>query len=106
MFTKNQNEQGDWLKWWVGQFADRRAWQERGVGGFLTRGVDTPMHTMSSQSNLKVTTNCYEKKCPLVMTKNKKHSLKQFVPITCTLEKRVFAAATFQGLWVVYFQSK
>ena len=38
---------------------------------------------------------------------NKKHSSKQVVPITQTLEKRVLAAATFKGLWVVFFgQSK
>ena len=36
--------------------------------------------------------------------KEQKHSSKQVVPITYTLEKRVFAAATFQGLWVVSFQ--
>ena len=33
------------------------------VGVFLKRGIDSPMHTMSSQNNLKVTTNYYEKKC-------------------------------------------
>ena len=60
-------------------------------------GVDTPMHATSSQNNLKVTTNYYEKKCLLVITKNK-HSSKEVVPITNTLDKLVFAAATFQSL--------
>ena len=72
----------------------------------MRRVVDTPMHTMSSQNNLKVITNYYEKKYLLVITKNKKHSSKQFVSITYTLEKRVFAAATFQSMWVVSFQIK
>ena len=96
---------GDWLKRRVGQFADGWAWQERREL-FLRRVVDTPMHTMSSQNNLKVTTDSYERKCLLVITKNKKHSSKQVVPITYTLEKRVFAVATFQSLWVVCFQTK
>ena len=84
---------------------DRRAGggglAKKRVGVFLRRGIDSPMHTMSSQNNLKVTTNYYEKKCLKewkvikVMTKNKKHSLKQLVRITYTLEKRVFAAAIF-----------
>ena len=95
--TKN----GDWT---VG---DRGGggWQER--GGLLSRrGVDTSMQTLSSQNNLKVMTNYYEKKCLLVITKNKRHSWKQFVSITYTMEKKVFAAATFHGLWVVSFQTK
>ena len=64
------------------------------------------MHDVSCQNNLKVTTNYYEMKCLLVITKNKKHALKQVVPITKTLEKSAFAAAIFQGLWVVSFQLK
>ena len=96
----------------------KRGLQQKGglakkrVGIFLRRGVDNPMHTLSSQNNLKKTTNYYEKKCLKeckvikVMTKNKKHSLKQVVQITYTLEKRVFAAAIFQGVWVVSFQTK
>ena len=45
------------------------------------------MHTISSQISLKVTTNYYEKKYLLVITKNKKRSSKQVVPITHTGEK-------------------
>ena len=74
-------------------------------GGGVWRGVDTP-HTLSIQKNLKVTSNYYEKKCLLVITKNKKHFSRQVVPITYTSENRVFADATFQGLWVVSFQTK
>ena len=84
----------------LGQLADLGgAWQER-EGVFLRKGVDTPIHTMSSQNNLKVTTNYYEKKCLLVITKNKKHLSKQDLPITYILNKRVFVAVTFQCLWV------
>ena len=35
-----------------------------------------------------------------------KHSSKQVVPTAYTLEQMVFAAAIFQGLWVVSFQTK
>ena len=73
---------------------------------FLRRGVDTPMHTLNNQNNLKLMTNYYEIKYLLVITKNKKHSSKQVVPITLTLEKKVFAAATFKDLWVAFFQTK
>ena len=64
------------------------------------------MHTISSENDLKVMINYYEKECLLVITKNKKRLSKQVVPITFTLEKRIFAAIIFQGLWVVYFQTK
>ena len=83
---------GDCLKRGLVQFTDLKGGWARKRGG-----VDTPMHATSSQNNLKVTTNYYEKKCLLVITKNK-HSSKEVVPITYTLEKLVFAAATFQGL--------
>ena len=83
----------------VCQFKGRELGKKRG-------GVDTSMHTTSSQNSLKVTTNYYEKKYFLVITKNKKHSSKQVVPITYKLKKRLFAAATFQGFWVVSFQTK
>ena len=39
-----------------------------------------------------------KKKMFLVITWNKKHFSKQVVPIAYTLEKRIFAAATFEGL--------
>ena len=104
---KTNMKRGDCLKRWAWTVC----WFKGGLlrkreGGFLRRVVDTPMHTMSSQNNLKVTTDSYERKCLLVITKNKKHSSKQVVPITYTLEKRVFAVATFQSLWVVCFQTK
>ena len=35
-----------------------------------------------------------------------KHSSKQAVPIIYTLEKKFFAAAAFEGLWVVSFQTE
>ena len=54
--------------------------------------------------NLSVTINFYEKQWLLVFTKIKKHSSKQVVSITYTLEKRYLAAATFEGLWVLSFQ--
>ena len=73
---------------------------------FLRRGVDTLMHSLSNQNNLKLMTNYYEIKYLLVITKNKKHSSKQAVPITYTLEKKIFAAATLKDLWVVFFQAK
>ena len=37
---------------------------------------------------------------------SKKHSLKQALLIIYTLEERIFAAATFKGLWVFSLQSK
>ena len=40
------------------------------------------------------------------LSHNKTHSSKQVVPITYTMEKKVFAAATFKGLWFVSFQTK
>ena len=40
------------------------------------------------------------------ITYNKKHSLKQVVAISYIPEKRVLAAVTFKGLWVVSFQTK
>ena len=46
----------------------------------MRRGVDTPMHSVSSQSNLKVTTKYYEKKCFLVIRRTKK----TFIKASCT----------------------
>ena len=37
---------------------------------------------------------------------SKKHSRKQVISITCTLQKRLLAAATFKGLWLVSFQTE
>ena len=55
--------------------------------------------------NLSVAINFYEKQQLLVLTWNKKHSSKQGVSITYTLEKKFLAAATFEGLWVLSFQA-
>ena len=40
----------------------------------------------------------YGKSCLPVIIRNKKHSSKQFLPTIHTLEKKFFAAATFDGL--------
>ena len=44
--------------------------------------------------------------CLPVSTWNKKYLWKQIVIITYTLEKKLFAVATFEGLLVVSFKSK
>ena len=54
----------------------------------------------------RVTINFYEEQCLPVIKQNKKHSSKQVLVITYTLEKRVFATATFKGFWVVSFQTE
>ena len=48
--------------------------------------------------NLRVALIFHEKRYSPVITQSKKHSSKQVVSITYTPEKRVFAAATFNGL--------
>ena len=52
------------------------------------------------------TVHFYGKLCPLVITQNKKHSSKQVLPKTHTLEKKLFAGATFDGLWVNPFSDR
>ena len=47
---------------------------------------------------LRVIINVYKKQCLAVITWKKNHSSKQAVSITYTLEKKVFAAVTFEGL--------
>ena len=47
---------------------------------------------MTVEMNLKMTINFYKRQCFPVITWNKKHLLKQVVPMTYTLEKRFFAA--------------
>ena len=42
--------------------------------------------------------NFYKNQCLPVITWKKKHSSKQAVLITYTLEKKVFAASTFEAL--------
>ena len=79
----------------------------------ITRKIRTSFKTMASQ---KATTwrlkqsQSNNKLSPKVMSfsyhKEQKHLLKEVVPITYTLEKRLFAAATFKGLWVISFQTK
>ena len=54
---KEKNGQKRGLRQKGGGLAKKR------VGVFLRRDIDNPMHTVSSQNNLKVTTNYYEKKC-------------------------------------------
>ena len=56
--------------------------------------------------NFKVTKNLYKKQWLQVIKWNKKHSSNQVLSITCTLEERFFAAATFEGLWVVSFDTE
>ena len=63
-------------------------------GELFLRRFDT-LRTLSIHNNLKVTTNYYEKKFLLVMTKNKRNSSKPLVPITYRLEKGIFAAGIF-----------
>ena len=105
---KTNMKRGDCLKRWAWTVC----WFKGGLlrkreGGFLRRVVDTPMHTMSSQNNLKVTTDSYERKCLLVITKNKKHSSKQVVPITYTLEKGSLLLPLFKVCgWFVFRQSE
>ena len=40
------------------------------------------------------------------MTWNKKHLSKQVATTTYTLDKNIFAVATFESLWVVSFQTE
>ena len=97
--------EGDCLKSEVTQFADlrRRVLDKKEAGGVLEKGVDTPMYTMSSQISLNVT-KYYEKKCLLIIIKNKKNSSKQVIRITYTF----FGAATFLKVceWFLFRQSK
>ena len=52
---------------------------------------------MSAEKKLLVTINFYKKVFIPIITWNKNHSSKQAVPITYILEKKIFAAATFEG---------
>ena len=62
----------------------------------------TTWRLKQSQGNNKLS----PKVMPFSYHKEQKHLLKEAVPITYTLEKRLFAAATFKGLWVISFQRK
>ena len=48
--------------------------------------------------NPRLTVNFYKKQCLPVMTWAIKYSSKQVISISYTLEKKFFAAATFEGL--------
>ena len=54
--------------------------------------------TWRLQKPLRLTINFYKKQGLPVITWKKKHSSKQAVSITYSLEKKVFAAAPFEGL--------
>ena len=56
---------------------------------------------MMVEQNLSITINT-----DFQLSWNKKHLSKQVVPITDKLEKRLFAVATFEGLWVLSFQTE
>ena len=58
-------------------------------------------NTMVVGKALRITIIFHKKQCLPLITRKKKHSLKQTVSVPCTLEKKVFAAATFEGLWVL-----
>ena len=53
-----------------------------------------------------VSINFYGKQCLPVITWNKNHLSKQLVTITHTLEIKLFAVATFEGLGGVSFQTE
>ena len=61
---------------------------------------------MAVAKNLWITINLYKKYYLPVITWNKKYSSKQAVPITYLPGKKFFAAATFEGLLDVSFQTK
>ena len=89
---ENQYKGRDYLKTGLGEFADLKGtWQEKRGGG----GVDSPMHTLSGQNNLKITTSHFEKKCLVVITKNKK----TFTEASCTnnihIEEKVLYCCHF-----------
>ena len=53
---------------------------------------------MAVEKNTGIVRNFYRKLCLSVITWNKKHLLKQVVPITFTLGKTIFAVAAFECL--------
>ena len=53
---------------------------------------------MAVEKALRVTINFYKNSVLQLSHKKKKHSLKQVIPITYTLEKKLFVAAAFEGL--------
>ena len=74
----------------------------------ITHKIRTFFKTVASkkakhggEKNVRVKINYNEKKCLPVITYNKKHSSKQVLRITNTVEKSVFTAGTFKGLWFV-----
>ena len=63
-------------------------------------------YNMTAGGNLKVKTNFYIKQWLSVIKWNKKHSSKHVVCRTCTLEEKFLVTATFEGLWVVSFETE
>ena len=55
---------------------------------------------------LRVTKNFYKKQCLPVITQNEKHLSKQFILITCTLEKWFVAPATLEGFESFLFKDR
>ena len=60
---------------------------------------------MAVCKNFRAIVNNFKKQYFPVIIWNKKHFWMQVAPIKCTLEKRFFAVANFEGLWVVSFQT-
>ena len=60
---------------------------------------------MEVEKKLRVMMNFYNKQCLPVITWNKKHLMKRVLPKIYTLEKKIFALATFEKLHVVSSQS-
>ena len=73
--------------------------------GLLSKKLFQRKQQHGGWENFTVTISFYEKQWLLVLTWNKIHLSKQVVSIIYTLEKTFLAAATFEGLWVLSFQT-
>ena len=69
------------------------------------RKIRTYFKTLASKNatwwlekSLRLMVNFYKKQCPQVITWTIKYLSKPVISITYTLEKKFFAAATFEGL--------
>ena len=71
----------------------------------LSKGLFQRKQEHGGGKDIRVARNFYQQ-CLSVTKWNKKYSLKQVVPITNTTEKRFFATSTFEGLYVVTFQTE
>ena len=69
--------------------------------GLLSKQLFQRKQQNGGWKNAQVTTKFYKKRCLPVITCNRKHTSKQIASVKYTLEKSFFAAATFEGLWVV-----